>query len=421
MEMRSRVQKSRELYEESLKYVPGGVQSSRRPDLFFDEFPIFLERARGAHIWDVDGNEYVDWMLSYGPIILGHCNEEVDRAVIEETRKGFLFNLTPPVQLELAKKLTQMIPCAEMVQFVTSGSGATSAAIRIARAFSGKLKVLRWGYHGWHDWAVGGGPGVPTTTTDDTLSFDYNDLDSLEKLLKMHKGNVACIIMMPLGVEQPQKGFLEGVRELADRHGVILIFDEIRSWPRMGLGGAQKYYGVIPDITTISKGIANGYPISAVVGKREFMQLAQKTNISGSYFMNNLAFRAAMVTLREIETKNVVPRLWEIGKQLLDGLKQIIEQKKIRADVLGVPPMPFLVFGDAADHMTVWQELIWNKGDPGTEKDKRAMKVFYNEMARRGIFMHPRHHWYSCFAHTNEDVQKTLEAAEASFDLAQKA
>jgi glutamate-1-semialdehyde 2,1-aminomutase len=419
--MKPQIRRSRALYQESLHYVPGGVQSSRRPELFFDEFPIFLDRARGAHIWDVDGNEYIDWMLSYGPIILGHCHEGVDRAVIEEIRQGFLFNLTSPVQLELAKKITQLIPCAEMVQFVTTGSGATSAAIRIARAHSGRTKVLRWGYHGWHDWAVGGGPGVPAATTADTLSFDYNDLDSLERLLKKHAGEVACIIMMPLGVEQPRTGFLEGVRELADRHGVILIFDEIRSWPRMSLGGAQQYYRVTPDLTTISKGIANGYPLSAVVGRREFMQAAEKTNISGSYFMNNLAFRAAMVTLSEIETKNVVPRLWDIGSRLLDGLTRIIERKKLRAAVLGVPPMPFLVFGDAADHQTVWQELIWKRGDPGTDRDRKAMRIFYNEMAARGIFLHPRHHWYSCFAHTDEDVQKTLEAAEASFDAASRA
>ena len=262
--MTSKVQKSRELFEEAKTLMPGGVQAARRPKLFFEEYPIFMQRAKGSHIWDVDGNEYVDWMMSYGPVILGHSYPRVDQAVIEEMKNGFLFNLTPPMQLELAKKLIELIPCAEMVQFVATGSGATSAAVRIARAYTGREKIIRWGYHAWHDWAIGERPGILPKVMEDTLTFSYNDLDSLEAVLEKHKHNVACIIMMPLAVELPKPGFLEGVRDLADSYGAVLIFDEIRSWPRMSLGGAQEYYGVTPDMTTISKGIANGHSISAV-------------------------------------------------------------------------------------------------------------------------------------------------------------
>jgi glutamate-1-semialdehyde-2,1-aminomutase len=419
--MRTRVHKSLELFEEAKKFMPGGVQSSRRPSLFAQGYPIFTDRAKGSHVWDVDGNEYIDWMLSYGPIVLGHSYLSVDQAVMSEISKGFCFDLTPPLQIELAKKLARLIPCCEMVLFATSGSEATLAAVRIARIFTGRYKIVRWGYHGWFDWSLGEGPGIPAKAVEDILSFDYNDLDSLQLVLERNHNDVACIIMQPIGVELPKPGFLQGVRDLATKYHAVLVFDEIRSWPRVSLGGAQKHYGVIPDLTTISKGMANGYPISAVVGRREIMAVAERTHISGTFFMNTLGIRAALATLAEMEDKDVVRQLWKTGEQLLDGLKQITESKGIRAAVMGLPPMPFLVFGDVEEHERVWPDLVWKKGDPGTERDQRIMSLFYSEMIQRGVFFHPRHHWYTCFEHTEEDVRRSLVAAEEALDVAQKA
>ena len=417
---KNRLKKSHDLFEVAKTLIPGGVQKSRRPSNFAENYPIFIDRGKGAHIYDVDGNEYIDWLLSYGPIVLGHCHSRVDQAVITEIKKGFLFDLTHPLQLRLAKKITEIIPCAEKVLFLNTGSGVTSAAIRIARIYTSRNMVIRWGYHGWHDWCCPNQAGIPKSTMEDVVTFSYNDLDSLQNVLEKNRNKVACIIMMPFQIELPKPGFLEGVRELADTYGAVLIFDEIRSWPRMGLGGAQKYYGVTPDMTTLSKGIANGYPISLVVGKEEIMMAAEKTTISGTYFPSTFGIAAALATIQELEDTNAIDHMWKIGKQLSDGLKDLIESRKVKAEVIGVPIMPFLIFGDKADYKKTWYEKIYEEGDPGTEEDKRLTNVFYSETIKRTVFFHPRHHWFSCLSHTDEDVKKTLQVAEQALDIAKK-
>lgn len=417
---KNRVKESWELFEVAKILIPGGVQKSRHPSRFAENYPIFMERGKGSHIYDVDGNEYIDWLLSYGPIVVGHCYSKVDQAVIEEIKKGFLFDLTHPLQLKLAKKLIEIIPCAEKVLFVNTGSGATSAAIRIARIYTGRNMVVRWGYHGWHDWSCPNQAGIPRSTLQDVVTFTYNDLDSLQNVLEKNKKRVACIIMMPFQIELPKPGFLEGVRELANAYGVVLIFDEIRSWPRMGLGGAQKYYDVTPDMTTLSKGIANGYPISAVVGKEDIIMASEKTTISATYFPSTLGIAAALATIQELENNNVINHLWKIGEHLSRGLKEIIESKRVRADVIGLPIMPFLIFGNKEDYEKIWYERIYEEGDPGTEEDKKLMRAFYSETIKRGVFFHPRHHWFSCLSHTDEDVKKTLQVAEQALAIAKK-
>lgn len=415
-----RLEQSHKLFELAKSLMPGGVQKARRPSNFSQNYPVFMERGKGAHIYDVDGNEYIDWLLSYGPIVLGHCYPKVDQAVIAEINKGFLFDLTPPLQLTLAQKLIDLIPCAEKVLFVNTGSGATSAAVRIARIYTGRSMVVRWGYHGWHDWSCPSQAGIPRSTLRDVLTFSYNDLDSLENVLEENGGKVACIIMMPLEIELPKPGFLEGVRELANAYGVVLIFDEVRSWPRMSLGGAQEYYGITPDMTTLSKGIANGYPISAVVGKEEIMAVAEKSTISATYFPSTLGLAAALTTIKELEDTQAIDHLWRMGKQLYDGLKDIIEGKRVKAEILGLPIMPFLIFGRKADYDKVWYERIYQGGDPGTKEDKRLMNSFYDETIKRGVFFHPRHHWFTCLSHTEDDVRKTLQVTEEALDIAKK-
>ncbi len=381
-----------------------------------------MEKGKRAHIVDVDGNEYIDWLLSYGPIVLGHSYPRVDNVVMQEMQEGFLLNLTQPLQLELARKLVELIPCAEKVLFVNTGSGATSAAVRIARLYTGREKIVRWGYHGWHDWSCSTpGAGIPRSTGESVLSFFYNDLDSLNELLEKNRGEVACIIMMPLEIEIPKKGFLEGVRELADRYDVVLIFDEVRSWPRMGLGGAQKYYGVTPDLTTLSKGVANGYPISAVVGKGDIMDAVVQTTVSATYFPSTLGISAALATIDVMEKKDVINHLWCIGRELADGLRSIVAQKKVTAHIMGESPMPFLVFGDSKNYERLWYEEIYRNGDPGTDKDRLLMYTFFNETIKRGVFFHPRHHWFTCFSHTEKDVEQTLEVADQCLDIAIKA
>jgi len=414
---KDKFQRSRQLFQEAKNLVPGGVQKSRHPSVYVPgSYPIFLQRGEGSHIFDVDGNEYIDWLLSYGPIILGHCYPRVNEAVMREIKKGSLLNLVQPVQNDLARKLIEIIPCAERVIFLKTGSEATSAAIRIARIYTGKEKVVRWGFHGWHDWCYGG-EGVPGKVTEDILTFEYSNLNSLEKVLEENKNQVACIIMMPLEVELPEEGFLQGVRELAASHGMVLIFDEIRSGFRMALGGAQEYFGVTPDLATFSKGIANGYPLSVVVGKEDIMAAVEKTFISGTFFPDSAAIVAALETIRELERTNGVKHMWNIGKKLTDGLNELVSGLRIQAEVIGPIPMPFLLFGKKEQYGKVWR----SEGEGKTQAEEKTRiyrDTFYAEATKRGVFFHPNHHWFTCLSHTDEDVKKTLQVAEQALDIA---
>jgi glutamate-1-semialdehyde-2,1-aminomutase len=398
------LQKSEELYAQAKDLIPGGVLGIRRPYNFVPgEYPIFVVSGKGGRITDVDGNEYIDLLCSYGPLILGHREEEVDNAVIEQIRqKGFCFDLVQPLQNQLAIKMRELIPCAEMSIFVKTGSDATTAAIRIARGHTGRLKVLRCGYHGWHDWCVEVKGGIPEKLWEDVHEFHYNDLDSLEKLLKEHKGNVAAVIITPVGhplahpVEAPRPGFLEGVRELTTAHGAVLIFDEIRTGFRVSMGGAQARYGVTPDLATFGKAMANGYPISAVVGRREVMSAVEsKVFISSTFFPNSLEMVAALKTIEILERERVPDKLWARGQKLLDRLGQVVAASGVPCALSGIPPMPFITF----------------ETDPQKKyKDRRTL--FYTEVIRRGVFLQPYHHGYICYRHTDEELDTVVGTAE---------
>lgn len=280
-----KLDKSMAMYAEAQTLVPGAVAGIRRPYNFVQgEYPIYFDHGTGGRVTDVDGNEYIDYLCAYGPIIIGYREQEIDRAVQTQVNdKGFCFSLTQPQQSELVRKLQRIIPSCEMAALVKTGSDATTIAIRVARAYTGKTKIARCGYHGWHDWCVEVKGGIPEKLYEDVLEFHYNDLEGLEAILKANKDDMAAIIVTPVGhplaapVEMPKPGYLEGVRALADKYGALLVFDEIRSGFRVSLGGAQEYFGVTPDLSTFGKAMANGYAIAALVGKREpMMVLADK-------------------------------------------------------------------------------------------------------------------------------------------------
>ena len=240
--------RSLELFEKAKTLVPGGVLGIRRPYNFVEgEYPIFFESGKGGRMWDVDGNEYIDFLCAYGPIIIGHREEEIDEAVIKQTReKGFCFSLTQRYQNQLAEKINELIPCAEMTIFVKTGSGAILTAIRLARAHTERIKIMRCGFHGWHDWCVEVKGGIPEKLYEDVHEFHYNDLDEFESLMKKYGDQTAAITLTPFGhplverMQKPKPGFLEGVRELATKYGTVLNFDEIRTGFRISLCGAQK-------------------------------------------------------------------------------------------------------------------------------------------------------------------------------------
>jgi len=388
------------MFEDAKRLSPGGVLGIRRPYNFVEgEYPIFIERGYGGHIVDVDGNDYIDMLCGYGPIILGYVEPEINQAVVEQMAKGFCFSLVQPIQNALNQRLIDLIPSAEMSLLVKTGSDATTVAVRIARGYTGKSKILRCGYHGWHDWCVEVPAGVPEEVHRLTIEFPYGDLEELESLLREHRGEVAAIMITPVGhptampVIPPPPGYLEGVRALADKYEVVLIFDEIRTGFRVALGGAQVRYGVVPDMSTFGKAMANGYAISACVGKAEIMKVVEKkVFISSTFFPNSLEMVAAMKCIDILERERVVESLWERGTKFLERLEQIVADSGVPCTVSGIPPMPYITF-DRAD-----------------DKYRERRTAFYTETIRRGLFIQPFHHWYIAHRHTAADLEHALEA-----------
>jgi glutamate-1-semialdehyde 2,1-aminomutase len=396
--------RSEELFARAQDIVAGGTTQGKAPNtLIPGEYPIYAARGQGAYLWDVDDNRFLDWILAYGIIVLGYCDPDVDAAAIREIRQGFAFPLTKPVQNELAELLVELIPCAEMVHFFKTGSDSTTAAVRLARIVTGREKIVRWGYNGWHDWCCIREAGIPRKVREDVLTFRYNDLDSVEDVLKRNRDEVACVIMMPLEIELPQPGFLAGVKDLAHRYGALFILDEMRSGFHLALGGAQEYYGVMPDLATFSKAISNGYAISVLAGRRDLMEALSQTYVSSTFYTNSIAMAAAMATINRLRQGQVIAHLWRIGQGLLDGLNRLAQDVGVEAEAVGLPPMPFLVFTYA---------------DPGIKET--AQYIFYRETTRRGILFHPNHHWFVCAAHTEQDLAHTLEISEGAFRLVKK-
>jgi len=397
-----KLDKSFALFEEAQRLVPGGVAGIRRPYNFVPgEYPIFFDKAKGSHVYDVDGNEYIDYLCAYGPIIIGYGEDEIDDAVFQQIKqKGFCFSLTQPIQNKLIRKLIEVVPSCEMAAIVKTGSDATTIAIRVARGFTGKTKVARCGYHGWHDWCVEVKGGIPPKFYEDIIEFHYNDLDQLEDIVKKNAADMAAIIITPVGhplaheVEMPKPGYLEGVRKLADEYGVVLVFDEIRSGFRCSIGGAQKYFGVTPDLSTIGKAMANGYSISALVGKKEIMSvLADKVFLSSTFFPNSDAQIAALKTIEILERDHILDAIHEKGMYFANAVSNLCSDSGLPVNFSGAPWMPFITFP---------------KDETGLYK--RLRNEFYTHLIRRKVFLQPYHHGYICYRHTKEDLDYTINA-----------
>ncbi len=387
------------LLDRAREVIPGAIPGIRSPDNFVPgAYPTLLAGGHGGHITDVDGNEYVDLLLGYGPIILGHAETEVDDAAFRYARNGFCLNLPQPIMIELAERLTKLVPCAEQALFFKTGSDATTAAVRIARAHTGRQVILRCGYHGWHDWCLENDPGVPQGATPTVESFIYNAPDHLEQLMRKHDGNVAGIVLTPIGhdfdaqITPPEPGFLEEVRGLADEHGVVLIFDEVRTGFRVATGGAQALYGVTPDLTALGKAMANGYPLTSLVGKRAVMESADATFISSTYFPNGMEMAAALQTLTSLTSNQVLKQIEKTGKALHDGYAEIVAETSLPVTLSPYPQMPFLHFTPGLD----------------TRQDEHRNR-FYASLAAGGVFAHPKHHGFICYRHTPTDIDRVLD------------
>ena len=388
------------LWEKALELIPRGVQTmSKAPNQFVDGvYPKFIDKASGAHVFDRNGIEYIDYACALGPIILGYNNETVNKAIENQLKKGITFSLPSTLELELAKLVHEVVPCAEQVRFAKNGSDATLAAVRIARSFTEKEHIAKCGYHGWGDWhaITLREYGVPKVLKNYVHEFEYNNLDSLEKLLK--RGDIAGIIMEAQALTKPAVGFLEGVRELATKYKAVLIFDEVVTGFRWALGGAQQYYNVIPDLACIGKAMGNGMPISAVCGKKEYMQELNHIFFSMTFGGECLSLAAAIETIKILKRKDY-SHIWKLGTLLEDGIKWAAQKHNPRVNFAGSAPRHNLSFPAL---------------DKGGYVDASGMNdLFKQEMVKQNIL------WsnviYIQFAHTHEDIAKTIVAANEAF------
>ena len=326
-----RLKKSHTLYRRALKTVPLASQTFSKSATNFVQgaSPLFLGRGRGAEVWDVDGNRYIDYVLGLLPIVLGYQDPDVDAAVRAQLSRGITFSLATELEAELAERLVRLIPCAEMVRFGKNGSDATTAAVRLARAYTGRDRIAVCGYHGWHDWYIGTTSrqlGVPEAVRALTSTFRYNDADSLHRLLADEPDGFAAIVVEPAGGEEPRDGFLEALRELASRHGAVLVFDEIVTGFRVDLGGAQKRYGVTPDLACFGKAMGNGMPISALVGTAEIMRWMEHIFFSTTFGGEALSLAAAIATLDKLEAVDAPRRIGTIGSRLKSAVHGIVHE-----------------------------------------------------------------------------------------------
>jgi glutamate-1-semialdehyde aminotransferase len=399
---------SNRLYKEAMELIPGGVLGVLRPYNYIPkEYPIFFKTAKGGRVTDVDGNEYIDLMATFGAIVIGHAVDELDNAVVEEIRRGgFCTTLAQPVQNDLARKLRELIPSCDKSILVKTGSDGTAAAIRIARAHTGRTKILRCGYHGWHDWSVDVKAGVPDGAYSDVVPFQYNDLDEVADLLKQHDNGVAAIITWPIHtplgkpVEMPKPGYLEGLRALADQHGAVLIFDELRTAFRVDLGGAQRMLGVTPDMTVIGKAMANGYAIAAVVGTEKIMKTAgAKVFISSTYFQNSFAQVAALKTIEILERDDVIGVLRRKGERCIQRLAQVVKDSGVNCTVSGEAWMPHFTFNEATEMLNM-----------------KTRFRFYTHLIRAGVFLSPFHHGFFIYEHTDADLDRVVTTVAEAMD-----
>ena len=393
-----RFERSNRLLETALRRIPIGSQTFSKSHLQVPrpEAPQFVTHGRGGRVWDVDGNEYVDMMMSLLPILLGYADNAVDAAIVEQLDKGIVFSMPSPLEAEVAEMIAEAVPSAEQVRFGKNGSDATAGAVRLARAATGRDRVISCGYHGWQDWYIGGttrNAGVPQCVRDLIRMVPYNDLPALEQALDADRDQVAAVIMEPMNVAWPQDGYLADVRDLAHRHGALLIFDEIITGFRFALGGAQELFGVTPDLTALGKGMANGMPISAVAGPADLMKVAEEIFFSFTAGGEALSLAAAKATIAKVRDAEVPADLERKGKALTEAVEAEIAANGLDGTI-GLAGHPCWKVLAVQDHEKARKEAI--------------KTLLVKEMMARGILVNASHNL--SFAHDQADLARVAAA-----------
>jgi glutamate-1-semialdehyde aminotransferase len=392
--------KSRQLWERSCKVIVGGGQAHKRPvDFMVRGGPSFMVRGEGSRVWDADGHEYIDYLLAYGPIVLGHSDPIVNEAVRTQMKDGTVYSVEHPLEIELAEQLVEMIPCAEMVMYFVGGSSTTLGAIRCARAHTKREKIIRCGYHGWYDWCVPDNPGVPKFNQDLIIGIGYDDLPALKKTLEANAGQVAGVMIESVQFDGPSPGYFDGVRRLCDEHGAVFVVDEVKTGFRFDLGGAQVPFKINADLATFGKAMCNGYPGSVLVGKREIMEPRTDTHMAATFHGDLLSIVAAQVVIEQMKRRDGIAYFQKIGQRLIDGMNEIFTDIELPMKVTGFAPMP-------------WPQET-NEKDPNPCPEKYKGKVLIEYCAalqRKGIYA-TSHPWFLSMAHTEDDIEKTLAIA----------
>ncbi|MGE0634424.1 MAG: aminotransferase class III-fold pyridoxal phosphate-dependent enzyme [Pseudobdellovibrionaceae bacterium] len=396
--MNPRYGKSTEFLKRACKTIPLGSQTFSKSKVQVPEgaAPFFLERGQGAQVWDLDGNEYVDFVNSLLAIFLGYNDPDVNRAVEEQMKKGTIFSLPSPIEAEVAEMLVDMIPCAEMVRYGKNGSDATSGCIRLARAFTGRDRIAVCGYHGWQDWYIGTtarNRGVPEATRKLTHTFTYNNIESLQQVFKQNPNEFAAVIMEPMNVAEPEKNFLGEVKDLAHKNGALFILDEVITGFRFAKGGAQEYFGVTPDLAAFGKGMGNGYPISAVVGRANIMHLMEEIFFSTTLGGETLSLAASKAVIQKINREPVVEHIHKIGKQIISGAGELVKKYGLEnhIELKGHPAWSFMAMKDF-DGISMWE----------------VRTLFLQEMFKNGIVSNGGHN--ISYAHKEEHLTKLMDA-----------
>lgn len=411
--------KSQELYKHAKKLIPGGTQLlSKRPEMFLPEnWPAYYSKAKGCHVWDLDGNEYMDASyMGIGANVLGYCDDEVDAAVLKAVSAGSMCTLNAPEEVELAELLLELHPWADMVRYAKTGGESLSIAIRIARAYSGKDIVLFCGYHGWSDWYLAANlgdnsalnghhieglvpAGVPKGLANTAQPFMYNDLKGFMHLIEKNKGKIAAVVMEPIRNIFPEKGFLETIRKVTEEEGIVLIMDEVSAGFRLNCGGSHMVLGITPDMAVFAKAMGNGYPMAAIIGKKEVMDSAQSTFISSTYWTERIGLAAAVATIKKYRREHVEKHMDNIGKMVQKGWSDLAAKNNLNIHVGSIYPLSHFEF--EYPNALVLKTL------------------FTQEMLKKGYLA--TNAFYTSFAHTEKDVYGYLEAVDSVFAYIAKA
>jgi len=410
------MQTGQKLYEEAKRFIPGGTQLlSKRPEMFLPgQWPAYYSKAQGCKVWDLDGKEYLDFsFMGIGSCILGYADPDVNAAVTEAVQNGSMTTLNAPEEVELAKLLVEIHPWADMARFSRSGGEAMSIAVRIARAATKRDKVLFCGYHGWHDWYLAANlsenaaldghllpglqpSGVPRHLTGSSYPFNYNNLEEFHALIEKYKGEVAAVVMESIRNFDPEPDFFPTIRRICDEQGIALIVDEITAGFRLNVGGAHLRMGFEPDMAVFAKAISNGVPMAAVIGRAKFMDAAQGSFISSTYWTERLGPVAAIATIRKAQRVNLPEHLVRIGTKVMDGWSRLAEKHGLHIHVGGIAPLGHFAF-ELNDQAMV------------------AKTLYTQEMLKRGFLATTS--CYISYAHTDEQVQQYLDATDSVFAL----